>query len=125
MVVPTERPLFSSLGYSGNPTPPPTSYLPVPHPVPYRPAQTGWNGSSQLSGSDAMHAKNRTTFLVLGVLFGALGVHSFYAGYTRKGLIQLAVTVFTMGFGGLMVWIWAVIDICTISTDSDGIAFRN
>ena len=69
--------------------------------------------------------KNRTTFLLLGILLGAFGAHSFYAGSRKKGLVQLGITVFSFGFAGLMVWIWAVIDICTISTDNKGIPFRS
>ena len=69
--------------------------------------------------------RSRTTFLLLGVLLGAFGAHSFYGGYGKKGMIQLLITLLTLGFGGLMVWIWAVIDICTITTDGEGVPFRN
>jgi TM2 domain-containing membrane protein YozV len=69
--------------------------------------------------------KSRTAFLLLGVLLGAFGAHSFYAGFTRKGFLQLTLTVLTLGMAGIMVWIWAVIDICTISADHDGIPFSN
>jgi TM2 domain-containing membrane protein YozV len=102
-------PLFSSLGYvraQSVPYPAPTP-LPVRLPDPSAPT------------------KSRTTFLLLGVLLGGFGAHSFYAGSTKKGFLQLAITLLTFGFAGLMVWIWAVIDICTISTDSNGIPFRN
>jgi TM2 domain-containing membrane protein YozV len=62
---------------------------------------------------------------VLGIMLGMFGAHSFYAGSRKKGFLQLGITVLSLGFAGLMVWIWAVIDICTISTDNDGISFRN
>ena len=104
-----DRPLFSSLGY-GRPQPVP---YPAPTPSPVR-----------LLDPSAP-TKSRTTFLLLGVLLGGFGAHSFYAGSTKKGFVQLAITLFTFGFAGLMVWIWAVIDICTINTDSKGIPFCN
>jgi TM2 domain-containing membrane protein YozV len=69
--------------------------------------------------------KNRTTFIVLGALLGAFGAHNFYAGYTRKGGIQLAITLVTLGFGSPMSWMWAVIDICTINRDSRGVQFES
>jgi hypothetical protein len=69
--------------------------------------------------------KSRTTYIVLGALLGALGAHSFYAGYYRKGGIQLAITVLTLGFGSPMSWMWAVIDICTINQDSLGVQFES
>lgn len=104
-----DRPLFSSLGY-GRPQP-----IPYPAPTPRL---------IQIPDPSAP-AKSRTTFLLLGVLLGGFGAHSFYAGSTKKGFLQLAITLLTFGFAGLMVWIWAVIDICTISTDSNGIPFRD
>ncbi len=102
-------PMFSSLGY-GCPQPIP---YPVPTPLPIH------------VPDPSAPTKSRTTFLLLGVLFGGFGAHSFYAGSTKKGLLQLAITLFTFGFAGLMVWIWAITDICTITSDNNGIPFRN
>jgi hypothetical protein len=68
--------------------------------------------------------KSRTTFIFLGALLGAFGAHSFYAGYKKKGAIQLAITLLSVGFAGPMVWVWAAIDICTINQDHLGIQFE-
>jgi TM2 domain-containing membrane protein YozV len=68
--------------------------------------------------------KNRTTFIVLGALLGALGAHNFYAGYYKKAIGQLAITGVTLGFGSPMSWMWAIIDICTINKDKKGIEFQ-
>jgi TM2 domain-containing membrane protein YozV len=69
--------------------------------------------------------KNRSSFIILGALLGALGVHNFYAGYYKKAGIQLAITVLTLGFGSPMSWMWAVIDICTVDRDSRGVQFES
>ncbi len=69
--------------------------------------------------------KKRTTYILLGALLGAFGAHSFYAGYKKKGAVQLAITVLTLGFGSPMSWMWAIIDICTINQDSDGVQFES
>jgi TM2 domain-containing membrane protein YozV len=109
-------PLFSSIGYNTGVRPRPAVQPRVafdPHVV---------NPYLYAPGPDA---RNRTTFLVLGVLLGAFGAHSFYAGYGKKGTLQLCITLLTLGFCGFMVWIWAVIDICTITTDAKGMPFRN
>jgi TM2 domain-containing membrane protein YozV len=103
-------PLFSSLGYG-----PPQS-IPYPSPTP-SPMPAAFDPNRP--------ARSRTAFLLLGVLLGAFGAHSFYAGSTKKGVLQLLITLLTLGLAGFMVWIWAVIDICTITTDSQGIPFRN
>ena len=110
--LPQRAPMFSSLGYG------------QPQPNPY-PAPTPAFVPNHLAFDPTLPRKNRTTFLLLGVLFGAFGAHSFYAGSTKKGLVQLGITLLSAGFAGLMVWIWAVIDICTITADHKGISFRN
>jgi TM2 domain-containing membrane protein YozV len=71
------------------------------------------------------NAKNRSTFIVLGALLGFFGAHNFYAGYKRKAVAQLCLTAFSLGFAGVMSWVWAVIDVCTVDRDSEGIRFRS
>jgi TM2 domain-containing membrane protein YozV len=71
------------------------------------------------------NAKNRTTFIVLGALLGFFGAHNFYAGYKRKAVAQLCLTAFSLGFAGVMSWVWAVIDVCTVDRDSQGIKFKS
>ncbi len=69
--------------------------------------------------------KKRTTFILLGALLGAFGAHNFYAGYYKKAGVQLALTALTLGFASPMSWIWAIIDICTISKDHWGVQFES
>lgn len=70
-------------------------------------------------------AKNRTTFILLGVLLGIFGAHNFYAGYRGKAFAQLCISILTLGFASPMAWVWAVIDVCTIDEDSSGVKFRS
>ncbi len=70
-------------------------------------------------------AKNKMTFILLGVFLGALGGHNFYAGYYGKAIGQICLSVLTLGFGSPMSWIWAVIEICTVSCDSKGVQFQS
>ena len=69
--------------------------------------------------------KNKVTFILLGALLGPLGAHNFYAGFRGKGAAQLGITVCTLGYGAPMSWIWAIIDICTVERDSQGIQFKS
>ena len=39
---------------------------------------------------------------ILGILLGGLGIHKFYLGYTKEGIIQLVITVCTCGLAGLI-----------------------
>jgi TM2 domain-containing membrane protein YozV len=81
--------------------------------------------SANLSFEPDPAAKNRTTFIVLGVLLGPFGGHNFYAGYKNKAIAQLLLTLLTLGLASPMSWVWAVIDVCTIDQDSKGIKFRS
>ena len=105
-------PLFSSLGYGV----PARVAAPAMYPV---------RAIDPLSTDAEISTRSRTAFLVLGALLGWAGAHSFYAGSTKKGLLQLGITVFTLGMAAVMVWIWAIIDICTITTDCEGVPFRD
>lgn len=67
--------------------------------------------------------KNRTTYILLGLFLGGLGIHNFYAGYTNRAVMQLLLYL-------LLCWtivvpigvaIWVIVEICTVTLDSDGL----
>ncbi|MCM1364627.1 MAG: TM2 domain-containing protein [Faecalibacterium sp.] len=76
--------------------------------------------------------KKKWMAVVLAILFGEFGVHDFYLGYNKRGLIKLisllvgAITaVFIVGFIIILaIIIWIIVDIIRIvtgkMTDSDG-----
>jgi TM2 domain-containing membrane protein YozV len=67
--------------------------------------------------------KSRTSYIVLGIFLGALGIHNFYAGYTGRAVGQLCLTVLTLGALGIVSWIWAIVEICIVEKDSTGMRF--
>ena len=67
--------------------------------------------------------KSRTTYIVLGIFLGWLGIHNFYAGYTGRAVGQLCLSVLTLGYLSLASWIWAIIEICIVEKDSTGLRF--
>ena len=69
--------------------------------------------------------KSRAAFVLLGFFLGSIGVHNFYAGYTAKAIIQLSITVLTAWFAipPLIIMIWAIIEICVVKQDAQGVAF--
>jgi len=81
--------------------------------------------AAPLSFDPDPEAKNRMTFIILGVLLGAFGAHNFYAGYNKKAAAQLCITTLTLGLASPMTWVWAVIDVSTVDTDVKGIKFRS
>lgn len=70
-------------------------------------------------------AKNKMTFTLLGIFLGAVGAHNFYAGYHGRAIGQLCLSVLTLGFGSPMSWIWAVIEVCIVNCDSEGVQFSS
>jgi TM2 domain-containing membrane protein YozV len=68
--------------------------------------------------------KSRSTYIVLGIFLGALGIHNFYAGYTGRAVGQLCLAVLTLGYLALVSWIWAIIEICLVTKDSTGLDFN-
>ena len=61
--------------------------------------------------------KKLVTYRMLSLFLGGFGVHSFYAGYTAKGTVQLVLGLFT---GGIVSGIWALFDIFKVTTDAYG-----
>jgi TM2 domain-containing membrane protein YozV len=66
--------------------------------------------------------KSKVVAGVLGILLGYLGIHRFYLGYTTMGIIQIAVTIVTCGFGGLWGFVEGILILVgsTITTDAQG-----
>ena len=66
-------------------------------------------------------SKSKVAFVLRGVFLGSLGIHNFYIGRTKQGVIQLLITVLSAGMLSLASWIWAIVDICTINADASGV----
>jgi TM2 domain-containing membrane protein YozV len=87
--------------------------LPVPPPTPY----------ATPAASHHPEAKDRVAYVLLAVLLG-IGIHNFYAGYTTRGIIQLLVSILSCGILWFFMWIWAIIEACTVTQDANGVRFK-
>lgn len=67
-------------------------------------------------------AKSRGIYIILGLFFGLLGVHNFYAGRFARGVWQLLCTMVLGWFivGLLITAVWVIVDLITIKTDGAG-----
>ena len=63
---------------------------------------------------------SRLVYILLAIFLGAFGVHNFVIGRTTVGVVQLLLTVLSCGILSIVSWIWAIIDIVTITEDSHG-----
>ena len=61
---------------------------------------------------------SRVTFVLLGIFLGSFGVHNFYAGYTKRGAIQLVLTCLSVFTLATVIWLWALVEVCVVSRDS-------
>ena len=101
-------------------------------PLKYKPTTPAPNAQQSHSQSNSYSprgvqivqtAKSRGTYIILGILFGMLGIHNFSAGRYLRGALQLVSTcVFGWFVIGLIITaIWVLIDLFTVTEDSEGI----
>jgi TM2 domain-containing membrane protein YozV len=66
--------------------------------------------------------KSRLSYILLGLFLGGFGIHNFYAGYSGKGVAQLLLTLllFWTIVVPVGVWIWIIVEICTVDHDAYG-----
>jgi TM2 domain-containing membrane protein YozV len=68
--------------------------------------------------------KSRTVYILLAVFLGAYGVHNFYAGDKKAGLIKLLVSLLTCFIGAIPMFIWAIVDAINVKQDAQGVQFN-
>ncbi len=64
--------------------------------------------------------KSKVAAGILGILLGGLGIHNFYLGYTKKALIQLLVSVLSVGILAWAMAIWGLVEGILILVGNDG-----
>ena len=72
-------------------------------------------------------AKDRTGYILLGVLLGIIGfpgVHNLYAGHVGRWLTQLLVSVLTSWILWIPMYNWTIVEVCTETVDSEGRLMR-
>lgn len=69
---------------------------------------------------------SRLIYILLALFLGGMGIHNFYAGYTKKAIAQLLMFFpgFVLVLPPIIATIWILVDICTVTKDSSGVAFE-
>ncbi len=57
--------------------------------------------------------RSKKSTLIFGIIAGFTGIHNFYLGYNAKGLIQLLLFIFNLGFFS---YIWSMVELIMILT---------
>lgn len=59
-------------------------------------------GGGQMQDWKARGADKKVVAGILGILIGSLGIHKFFLGYTKEGIIQIVITFVTCGLGSIV-----------------------
>lgn len=104
--------------YANQPQPPYGQY-PTPYQNPYAPWGVDRFGRP-------LSDKSKVAAGLLSFFLGAFGVGRFYLGYTTFGVLQIVITVLSLGMLG---WVWPVVDTILILTgnvpDAQGRTLRD
>ena len=65
------------------------------------------------------NSKSKVAAGLLGIFLGALGIHKFYMGYTKAGIIMLLVSLLTLGIGAIVMEIIGLIEGIMYLTKTD------
>ncbi len=84
------------------PPPPPAPPQPPAYAPPQAPPQVG------AQTAPPPDEKQKIVAGILAILLGALGIHKFYLGYTKEGIILLAVSLISFG---MLAWVSSIIGI--------------
>lgn len=85
------------------------------------PSQSSNNTNNTSNRTLSEYENRRILAGIMGVLFGAYGVHNFIYGYTTKGVIQILMStilaIFTCGLSAIAAYIWGLVEGILILTD--------
>ena len=93
--------------------------VPQPYMPPAAPQSNYYRGYPTAMGGRS--SKSKVVAILLAFFLGIFGAHRFYLGHIRSGLAMLALTACTIllcGGGAFLTFIWAIIDLILIATDS-------
>jgi len=68
-------------------------------------------------------SKSRVAYILLAWFLGLFGVHNFYSGHTKHGVIKLALLL-ACGLGVLVNPIWSIVEMITVKQDAQGVQFN-
>ncbi len=92
---------LSPPAWQQQPPPPPAWQQPPPPGYQQPPPGYGQPGPAYGMVPYDPQAKSKIAAGLLGIFLGGFGVHRFYLGFTKIGIIQIVVTIFTCGIGSL------------------------
>lgn len=74
-----------------------------------------------------VYCKNGYIYIVMAFALGTIGIHNFYAGYYKRGTIQLFITLispYLMYFPLLFTALWALAELLFVNKSANGAKFK-
>jgi TM2 domain-containing membrane protein YozV len=71
------------------------------------------------TGGQIPGAEKKLVAGILAILLGQLGIHKFYLGYQKTGIIMLLVSLLTCGIGAAVMWVIGIIEGITYLMKTD------
>ena len=96
------------------------------NPLKSAPRPSPWGNASSDLARPAVQvvksAKSRGVYIILGLFFGLLGIHNFYAGRLAVGVAQLLTTAILGWFviGLFITAIWVIVELFVVKKDGAG-----
>jgi hypothetical protein len=84
------------------------------------------NGSLHAQLARRKSSRTRTTYILLALFLGGFGVHNFYAGHVKIGILELALLLSgpcLAGIPWILLAVFILLEICTTTTDGSGLSF--
>ncbi|MFI3326278.1 MAG: NINE protein [Clostridia bacterium] len=104
---------------------PPQGQAPYGQAVP-TPGQNPYPQNQQPLSFNMYSQKSRFVAGILGVLLGGFGIHNFYLGFTTKGVIQIILTLLTLGLGSVWGFIEGILYLSgAMDKDVNGIPLKD
>lgn len=66
--------------------------------------------------------KSRVAYILLAFFLGGWGIHNFYSGNKKHGIIKLV--LFFLFVGLIVNPIWCIIEMITVTKDENGVNFN-
>ena len=63
--------------------------------------------------------KSKLAAGLLAIFLGEFGIHKFYLGYNKAGLIMLLVSLLTCGVGAAVMWVISIVEGIMYLTKTD------
>jgi TM2 domain-containing membrane protein YozV len=128
---PAQPPMPQPPGYSAKPPMPQQPQYSAQPPMPQQPYYSAQPPMPQ-PGYGYPQSKSKIAAGLLGIFLGALGIHRFYLGYTKIGIIQLVLAIVLSGLGLGFLALWGLIEGIMIlagavyfQRDAHGVPLRN